>query len=266
MLGQLEAYIHADAHGFLPTREPAQTWLHIQAAVETAIQSRQPLVGIGTDFIKAFNCIRREPLWFLAESIGIPNALLHPWRTFVTQFTRRFLVCNEVSEPHLSTRGFAEGCPLSVLAMVLVDWGFQTYQHHYAPKVRNFSFVDNISMLAQSVQLVAWAFCTLRAFLTMWGLTIDITKTYAWGTLPTLRHQLSPLGIQVVEDFSELGGSLSFTAAHRVRQFIKRGESLADKWQQLRRSRAPLAQKLSILPIVFWSRALHGALSCVTAE
>ena len=54
MLHQLEPYIHADAHGFLPTREPAQTWLHVQAAVETSIQSSLPLAGIGTDFVKAF--------------------------------------------------------------------------------------------------------------------------------------------------------------------------------------------------------------------
>ena len=98
MLAQLEMYIHSDAHGFLPSREPGQTWLHIQAAVETAIQSKQQLAGIGTDFVKAFNCISRKPLWFLAEAVGIPNTLLHPWRSFVQKFTRRFVVCNEVSK------------------------------------------------------------------------------------------------------------------------------------------------------------------------
>lgn len=266
MLHQLEPYIHADAHGFLPTREPAQTWLHVQAAVETSIQSSLPLAGIGTDFVKAFNCIRREPLWALAKAIGIPETLLHPWSTYVAKFTRRFQVCNQVGDAHLSTQGFAEGCPLSVLAMALVDWGFQIYQHHYAPQVRHFSFVDNISMLAREARLVAWAFFTLRAFLTMWGLSIDVDKTYAWGTTRELRNQLGHLGINVVQDASELGGSLSFTAAHRVRIFLRRGDSLQEKWLQLRRSRAPLAQKLAILPMVFWARALHGALGCVFAE
>ncbi|CAL1128806.1 unnamed protein product, partial [Cladocopium goreaui] len=245
MLHQLEPYIHADAHGFLPTREPAQTWLHVQAAVETSIQSSLPLAGIGTDFVKAFNCIRREPLWALAKAIGIPETLLHPWSTYVAKFTRRFQVCNQVGDAHLSTQGFAEGCPLSVLAMALVDWGFQIYQHHYAPQVRHFSFVDNISMLAREARLVAWAFFTLRAFLTMWGLSIDVDKTYAWGTTRELRNQLGHLGINVVQDASELGGSLSFTAAHRVRIFIRRGDSLQEKWLQLRRSRAPLAQLLT---------------------
>eukprot|EP00435_Cladocopium_sp_Y103_P040678 s434_g11.t1 len=179
MLVQLEPHIHADAHGFLPTREPGQTWLQVQAAVEVAVQSSQPLAGIGTDFVKAFNCIKRAPLWCLAEAIGIPLQLLHPWRNFVNNFTRRFMVCNQVSDAYLSTCGFAEGCPLSVLAMAMVDWGFQVYQMHFAPRVRHFSFVDNISMLAQQAHCVAWAFFTLRTFLTMWGLTVDLEKTYA---------------------------------------------------------------------------------------
>ena len=129
-----------------------------------------------------------------------------------------------------------------------------------------FSFVDNISMLSKEVQQVVWAFFTLQAFLTMWGLTLDLSKTYAWGTTISVRRQLAQLGLQVVEDFSELGGTLSFTASHRVRIFLKKGETLHEKWQQLRRSRAPLSMKLSALPIVFWARALHGTLSCVQAE
>eukprot|EP00435_Cladocopium_sp_Y103_P062884 s241_g24.t1 len=265
MLHMLEPWIHADAHGFLPSREPAQTWVHVQAAVELSLQSSLPLAGVGTDFVKAFNCIRREPLWLLAEAVGIPSTLLHPWKGYVSSFTRRFVVCNHVSAAHSSSQGFAEGCPLSVLAMALIDWGYQVYQQHYAPRVRHFSFVDNISMLAREAQFVAWAFFTLRAYLTMWGLTLDLGKSYAWGTTPSLRRQLAQLGVKMVVDFSELGGALSFTAAHRVRLFLQKGESLHAKWLQLRRSRAPLAQKLVALPMVFWAKALHGALSCVFA-
>ena len=266
MLLMIEPFIHADAHGFLPSREPAQTWLQIQAAVELALQSRQPLAGIGTDFVKAFNCIQREPLWQLAEAVGIPTNLVHPWRTFVAQFTRRFVVCNQVSAAQFSTQGFAEGCPLSVLAMTLVDWGFQLYQQHYVPRVRHFSFVDNISMISHEIHQVIWAFFTLRAFLSMWGLTLDLSKTYAWGTTTEARRMIAQLGVRMVEDFGELGGALSFTASHRVRIFLQRGESLHEKWQQLRRSKAPLCMKLSVLPIAFWTRAMHGALSCLQAE
>ena len=115
-------------------------------------------------------------------------------------------------------------------------------------------------MLARQAELVAWAFFTLKAFLTMWGLSLDLDKTYAWGTTTATRQQLGQLGVRVVQDFSELGGALSFTAAHRVRLFIKKGETLHDKWPQLRRSRAPLAQQIRALPVVFWAKALYMAL------
>ena len=98
--------------------------------------------------------------------------------------------------------------------MALVDWGYQLYQQHYVPQVRHLSFVDNISMTSKDVQLVICLFFTLRTCLTMWGLTIDLTKTYAWATTPAARRALSQLGLQVVEDFSENGAALSFTASH----------------------------------------------------
>ena len=140
MLQQLEPFIHSDAHGFLPSREPAQSWMHIQAAVETSLQSALPLAGMATDFVKAFNCIQRKPLWFLAEALGIPEGVLWPWQEFASRFTRRFMVCHQVSDPVFSTQGYAEGCPLSVLAMAMVDWGLQVYQYQYAPQVRHFFF------------------------------------------------------------------------------------------------------------------------------
>ena len=92
-------------------------------------------------------------------------------------------------------------------------------------------------MVAREAYLEAWAFFTLRSFLTMWGLTLDLQKTYAWGTTTAIRRPLEQLGIKLVEDFSELGGPL--TAAHRVRLFVQKGSSMQEKWQRLRRSSAP---------------------------
>ena len=63
-----------------------------------------------------------------------------------------------------------------------------------------------------------------------------------------------------------IGGSLTFSAATRVRIFLARGAKLERKWTRLRISKAPLAQKLVSLPTVFWSAGLHGALCCIFAE
>ena len=266
LLKLIEGHIHSDAFGFLPGREAMQSWLQVQASVELALVSGQALSGLAVDLVKAFNNIRR-PQWFtLARHLGLPERILQPWHKFLASFTRRFQVHNHLSKPLTSDIGFAEGDPLSVPAMAVLDWALHVYQSQYAPMTRTMSFVDNISMMSRFVMNLVWAFFSLRSFLDLWGLEIDIHKSYTWSTLPQTRAELAPLGIQVVEDISELGGSLTFYSAARVRVFLERGVRLEKKWARLRISKAPLAQKLLSLPMVFWASALHGALGCIFAD
>lgn len=266
LLRAIENFVHSDALGFLPGREAMQSWLQIQASVELALNTGQAVSGLAVDFVKAFNNIRR-PQWFeLAKHLGLPQRILRPWQRFLSSFTRRFQVHNHLSLPLTSDVGFAEGDPLSVPAMAILDWALHVYQSQYAPLTRTMSFVDNISMLSRQIMTLVWAFFSLHAFLELWGLEIDLDKSYSWSTTPQTRAQLAPLGLRVVEDVSELGGSLTFSSAARVRIFLKRGAKLEQKWARLRISKAPLAQKLMVLPMVFWASALHGALGCIFAE
>ena len=266
ILRQLEVFAHSDALGFLPGRETLQAWVQIQGCVELSLQSQVPLAGIATDIVKAFNCIHR-PQWFvLAQHVGLPGRILHPWKQFLANFTRRFQVNCHLSEPVGSSVGFAEGDPFSVAAMALLDWALHVYQVQMVPKLRTLSFVDNVSLVSCDVGRLLQGFFSLLTFQALWGLTTDIAKSYAWSTLPAWRNLLKPLGIKVVEDAAELGGTLSLCASRRVRIFLQRGHALDRKWHRLRLSKAPLAQKLTVLPIVFWSSALHGALGVVFSD
>eukprot|EP00438_Fugacium_kawagutii_P003078 Skav215305 [mRNA] locus=scaffold3276:18327:27629:- [translate_table: standard] len=266
LLRQLEHYAHSDALGFMPGRETLQAWMQVQSAVELALQSWEPLAGLATDMVKAFNSIQR-PQWFLlASHCGFPQRILKPWKNFLSNFNRRFQVNNHLSEPVWSSVGFAEGDPLSVAAMALLDWTLHVYQDQMAPQVRTLSFVDNVSLVARDMGRLFQSFFSLQVFLKFWGLVIDLKKSYAWSTNPTWRRALRPLGLQVVEDVSELGGSLSLSAATRVRVFLQRGKKLENKWHRLRTSKAPLRQKLASLPMVFWAAALHGANGSVFAD
>jgi ribonuclease HI len=252
--------------GFLPGREALQSWLQVQASVELAHQTGQALSGLAVDFVKAFNNIRR-PQWFkLARHIGLPERILRPWQKFLASFTRRFQVHNHLSDPLTSNVGFAEGDPLSVPAMAVLDWALQIYQSQFAPLTRTMSYVDNIAMMSKFVINLVWAFFSLCSFLDFWGLEIDTGKSYMWSTATGSRAQLAPLGLKMVDDVSELGGSLTFHAAPRVRIFLARGAKLEQRWRRLRLSKAPLKQKLICLPAVFWASALHGALGCIFAD
>ena len=261
-LRQLMAYIYTDAYGFLPERETAQIWLLLQAHIECCLQASMPLGGLSTDVVKAFNYIQRPPLFYLATHVGAPQRLTGPWASFLAGLRRRFLVHNELGEAHLSNVGFPEGDPLSTAAMALLDWSMHVYQSRFAPSARTFSFVDNISIAGHQAQHVAQAYFSLQAFLELWGLLLDDTKTYLWGTTGSLRKQLKLLGFPLYEDALELGGALSFGAAWRNRLLRAKGQKLEDCWARLRRSKAPLAFKLKALPMVCWNKALHGSEAC----
>ena len=263
LLRLVEACIHDNAHGFLPGRETMQSWISIQTSIEMALQSGQMLCGLATDLKKAFNNVQR-PQWFcLARRLGIPQRILVPWERFLGQFTRRFQVHGNLSESVSSNVGFAEGDPLSVFGMALIDWSLHIYQDALAPPLRTLTFVDNISLLSTDVGHLALGFFALQAFLQLWGLETDLSKSYAWSTVAHIRPLLAQLGLRVVSDASELGGSLTLGASRRVRLLLQRGANLEKRWQRLRISRAPIRQKLACLPLVFWPAALHGSLGCV---
>ena len=264
LLQQLAGHIHDDAHGFIPGREPIQTWLQVQAGVELSLQSRTDLIGLSTDVVKAFNTIQRRPLFMMAEHLGVPDTLLHPWQSFLTGLGRRFQVNNKLGPRIGSTIGFPEGCPLSVASTAMVDWALHLYMMEYAPQVRTLSFVDNVDILATEAQLVMMGYFALQTFMSLWGMSLD--KTFTWGTTPQARRHIEAFGFPRKKAANELGGSLSFQAGRHTKTFIHRGAGLDDKWARLRKSTAPLAQKLHALAGSFWSHSLHGAIGSLTSD
>ena len=265
-LRQLAPSIHPDAHGFLPGREAAQSWLQIQACAELALSGEEQLHGLATDLKRAFNNIRRAPIFQVAEHIGFPLTLLGPWRLFLSSFRRRFRIGTALSEPVASNCGFTEGDPLSVVAMVLLDWMLHVFQVALHPGVRFFSFVDNLSLVSKMAEPLVMAFFGLTSFLQLLGLSIDPDKSYSWGTTSNARQAVAPLGFPTVKVARELGGTLNFGLSPRVLDFFTRSRDLGPKWLRLKRSPAPLAQKLVALPMAFWSCALHGAEGSLFAD
>ena len=262
ILQWLQHIVPEDEYGFIPGREPAQLWLMLQGLIEYSLQQGTSLGGISCDVAKAFNCIRRQPLFELAVYVGIPVEITGPWSRFLASFRRSFTVLNQAGSPQLSDIGFPEGCALSVASMALLDFSMHLYQMKFTSRTRTMSFVDNICLFGADPTAIAMAFNALRTFLSMWGLTLDLAKTYCWGTHRSMRQGLAPLGFKTVFDASELGGSLSFTAAYRNRCLRQRGDHMDDKWARLRRSQSPLKLKLVSLPMAFWAKSLHGANGC----
>lgn len=251
-----------EAQGFLPGRECAHIWLRLQSYIELCIQQRMDFCGFSADLEKCFNNISRDVLFTLAAHVGLPPALLQPWRSHLDTFERAFEIRTSLSPTVTSTQGLPEGCSLSVVGMVLVDWAYHIYMRLLTPTVHMFSYVDNLTAGGSQALAVVSAFFSTICFFNLWGLSLDMDKSYVWGLQASSRAILHHLGLAVKQDAMELGGNLCFGRARRNRLMKSRMFSLDKKWARLKRSRAPLYQKILVLPASFWAAALHGAVIC----
>ena len=262
----LRPLLSSTTFGFVPGRSTTLMWWSMEALIEAACLSGSELMGFCTDVVKAFNCLPRGPLLDVAEWIGFPHAILHPWRSFLDGVERRFSVQGYLSEPQLSNRGFVEGCPLSPVAMVIADLLWHTYLEVFQPKVSAYSFVDNLSCLATDVASLAGGINCTRVFCDLLQLELDEEKTYVWSVSPESRVALSSLGIRAVTHARELGGIFAFGPAVRNAPLRTRCEALKPLFARLSKSRSPLPYKLAALPARFWASALHAISGCPVTD
>ena len=262
LLGLLRPWLPIGITGFVPRGEAPLIWELIQARIENALNGTCGLTGVSLDLEKAFNFIGRDQTFFLAEVLQIPQRLLHPWREFVTKVQRRFEVRGFVSESTVSTSGFAEGCPLSIISMLLANWAHAQYMAVFAPKVDTFIYVDNISLTASDAGALLQGLLSTKVFYRLWGLEVDEGKTFSWATDTELRKELRGRQIPVVYEARELGGIMNYSRKQRTHLLKDRFDDLASKWEALRRSMAPTWQKLQALAPAFWASALHGTPNC----
>ena len=104
---------------------------------------------------------------------------------------RRFVVQGAVSEPVFSTCGFAEGCPLSTVAMSICSFLYHEKMRAFAPSVECLSYVDNLLGVGRGAFDVAVGLNTTRCLCEALALRLDEGKTYAWSTNAGQRRLLT---------------------------------------------------------------------------
>ena len=102
---------------------------------------------------------------------------------------RRFAIRGSVSGSVRSTTGFAEGCSLSVCAMVAANHLICTWMTHKAPLARLISFVDNLELFASDPHVLMQSVVALENILELLDLQVDKKKTYLWSTEGSFRKK-----------------------------------------------------------------------------
>ena len=258
LLRLLAPHMDSGAYGFLPGCEPSQLWMVLQSDIECHLLAGADLAGLSTDLVRAFNNIPRQHSFALARHIGVPETLLRPWESFLGNCTRAFEIHGWLSDAITSCCGLPEGDALSVYAMVQLNFAWHIYMKAFSPSIRALSFVDNLALVATVPALLARGLACLVEFFRLWNLVLDHQKSYCWALADDMRAQLGTLPFKMVTSARELGGVLSFTRKRFTGQQAKQFLALEPRWHSLLMSWAPFRQKLTMLPVVFWSSALHG--------
>ena len=152
----------------------------LESSIELAVQGHAGIAGFSTDLVKAFNNLPRQPVFEVGAHVGLSACLITPWRGFVEGSTRHFLVRQTVGRGLQSSCGFPDKCPLSPLAMVLVDLLYHRFMSEFRPAIQTLSFVDNLLGIGPSALQVTLALQSTESFCEALDLELDKAKTFVW--------------------------------------------------------------------------------------
>ena len=203
-LSQLDSALCDTLYGGRPGRYAAQVWSKLLWSVEHSYQQSVELTGVVADLQKAFNMLPRMVVFEIAGHLGLPGHMLLAWAGALTQMKRRFLLRGSLTEGVPSVTGFPEGCGLSCVAMVLIDFAFHVWQQHFFPLCTALSYVDDWQVLCPHGSMLSGAKQCLDRFVAAVDLQLDPKKTYAWSITPAGRKLLRDEGFTMLYGSSGL--------------------------------------------------------------
>ena len=260
--GQLLAILSRSASfmqcGFLKGHQASDIWYFVGICVEVSLQTSTPVYGCVADIVKAYNCLPRFPVFETLRTLGTPTWLLSLWSRHLSSFTRYFVVRRSCGMPLGSVTGFAEGCPLSCVAMCAIGHLWHRWQAYHSSQALPLSFVDNFELISARLPALHQGMSSLREFCSALDISIDESCLYHWSTSAEGRKDFRERGLKVSSGSRDLGGQVDYTAQLRNRVLTNRINDTFQWYQKLRSSKASVAIKISNIQQVLFPRGLHG--------
>lgn len=259
LLHHLSQFAPEFLHGSVAGKAAVSMWYQIQGRVECSQMDGVMCAGAILDVVKAFNCLPRWPLIRTAIAMGVHKRIIKPWMGFITLLERRFVVRQAYGPGLTSSTGFAEGCPLSVGAMLLCNLVLHRYFTLACPSVHLWSYVDNWELIAEQLEDLVEAIDTIARFASLVDIQIDQAKSLVWATEGEERKRLKQMGHKVTKNIRDLGGHMQFSRQQTNGTVKKKCQELGSLWRRLACSNAPLKCKQKVVRVKAWPRALHAA-------
>jgi len=257
-LQQIDEHLPDTLYGCRPGRYAAQVWAKLLWSVEHSFQNHIDMSGLVADLQKAFNMIPRLVVFEIAGHIGFPGHVLVGWAGALSQMNRRFLLRGSLTSGIPSVTGFPEGCGLSCVAMLIIDFAFHSWQQAFFPLCTALTYVDDWQVLCSHSSMIEGAKLCLDRFVQAVDLQLDPKKTYTWSITSEGRQRLKTQGFAVVLSAKNLGAHVQMSRKHTNASLMDRVNSMAPIWPRLRLSACRYKTKVRALLVAAWPRALHA--------
>ena len=244
--------------GNRPSCHAMQLWTYVQWIIELSHVTGQAIAGISADIQKAFNHLPREVVLAAAVAIGFPPQVLIAWASALGHMTRRFQIRKDLGPPVLSRTGCPEGCSMSCIGMMLIDFLFHHWFSSQYPLARPLSYVDDWKIVTSSPSDISELHVALQTFTSHVDLLLDPKKTYSWATTTSSRKQLKRQNISQRQQGKSLGAQMQYTKKHGAAVVHDRIAELVPLWMKLRSSLSPYPLKVRVLSRAAWPKGLHG--------
>ena len=231
ILQHLLPQMPCECFGNLPSRCTTNLWVALQSTLEHDHANGQHSCGAVLDIVKCFNFLPREPLLYVLQHMGVAPQILHAWKGALSQMERRFAIRGSVSHAVLSTTGFAEGCSLSVIAMLSANQLMEVWMKHKVPTVRLLSYVDNLELLAQDPSQLMSGTNQRKRILRLMDLSVDESKTYLWSPNGQFRKLFIQNGYNVRKAARDVGAHLQYTRQATNFTITSKIEGFKDRWK-----------------------------------
>ena len=197
---------------------------------------------------------------FFEKSVGFVRKPLVSKPFFVSNsFDLLFINVRRTCGPPLtSSTGFAEGCPLSCVAMCVVGHMWHRWQALHMPRCLPLSYVDNLELISADTADLLSGISALRSFCSALDVSIDEACLYVWSTSSIGRRHLVSQGFKLSRGARDLGGQVDYTAKLHNKVLTNRIEESLHWYLALRASRMPTAVKVANITQVLFPRGLHG--------
>ena len=257
-LQHLIDYVPTQCYGNLPGRYAGQVWWGIQQSIEDSNYLGKHLTGAMIDIVKCFNALPRCPLLEVCHHLGIHRGIIQAWASGLTQMVRRFSIRGGVGPPIRSTTGFAEGCGMSVVAMVASNVLTSQWLTHKVPNCSLWTYVDNIELTAPDAPTTLEALENFTKFTELLDLEVDADKTFVWATDKSQRQWFRQNNQKVKMWARDLGGHVQYSLQTTNSVVVSKIANFKHRWKDMCRSKATYAQKIRSLKALAWPNALHG--------